>query len=106
MAEQAPNTLLSRFLGIVERGGNALPHPATLFALMALAVVVVSAIVAQFDLSVIHPGTKKTIAPVSLLTLAGLHRMMTEMVSNFTGFAPLGTVLVAMLGIAVAGGAD
>jgi aminobenzoyl-glutamate transport protein len=104
MAEQAPNTFLSRFLGIVERGGNALPHPATLFALMALAVVVVSAIVAQFDLSVIHPGTKKTITPVSLLTLAGLHRMMTEMVSNFTGFAPLGTVLVAMLGIAVAEG--
>jgi aminobenzoyl-glutamate transport protein len=104
MAEQASNTLLSRFLGIVERGGNALPHPATLFALMALAVVLISALVAQFDLSVVHPGTGKTIEPVSLLTLAGLHRMMTEMVTNFTGFAPLGTVLVAMLGIAVAEG--
>ena len=104
MAEPAPRSLLSRFLGIVERGGNALPHPATLFALMALAVVVVSAIAVQFDLSVVHPGTKKTIEPVSLLTLAGLHRMMTEMVNNFTGFAPLGTVLVAMLGIAVAEG--
>jgi len=104
MAEQAPTTLLSRFLSIVERGGNALPHPATLFALMAVSVVVISAIVAQFDLSVVHPGTKKTIEPVSLLTLAGLHRMMTEMVTNFTSFAPLGTVLVAMLGIAVAEG--
>jgi aminobenzoyl-glutamate transport protein len=104
MAQQAPSTVLSRFLGIVERGGNALPHPATLFALMALAVVVLSAIVAQFDLSVVHPGTKKTIEPVSLLTLAGLHRIMTGLVSNFTGFAPLGTVLVAMLGIAVAEG--
>jgi aminobenzoyl-glutamate transport protein len=104
MAEQAPRTLLSRFLGVVERGGNALPHPATLFALMALSVVILSAIVAQFDLSVVHPGTKKTIEPVSLLTLPGLHRIMTEMVNNFTGFAPLGTVLVAMLGIAVAEG--
>ena len=104
MAEQAPRTLLSRFLGIVERGGNALPHPATLFALMALSVVIISALAAQFDLAVVHPGTKKTIEPVSLLTLAGLHRMMTEMVTNFTSFAPLGTVLVAMLGIAVAEG--
>ena len=24
-----PRTLLSRFLGVIERGGNALPHPAT-----------------------------------------------------------------------------
>src|SRR5690606_10465947 len=104
MAEPTQRTLLSRFLGIIERGGNALPHPATLFALMAIAVVVISAIAAQFDLSVVHPGTKKTIEPVSLLSIGGLHRMMTEMVSNFTGFAPLGTVLVAMLGIAVAEG--
>jgi len=95
---------LSRFLRVVERGGNALPHPATLFAIMAALVVVVSAIAARLDLSAVHPGTGQTIVPVSLLSLAGLHRMMTEMVSNFTGFAPLGTVLVAMLGIAVAEG--
>jgi len=104
MTEPGSRTLLSRFLGIVERGGNALPHPATLFALMALAVVVISGIAAQFDLTVIHPGTKETVQPVSLLTLAGLHRIMTGLVTNFTGFAPLGTVLVAMLGLAVAEG--
>lgn len=27
MAEQVPRTLPSRFLGIVERGGNVRPHP-------------------------------------------------------------------------------
>lgn len=97
-------TLLSRFLSIVERGGNALPHPATLFAIMAVSIVIISGIAAQLDLSVVHPGTKKTIQPVSLLSIPGLHRIMTEMVSNFAGFAPLGTVLVAMLGIAVAEG--
>jgi aminobenzoyl-glutamate transport protein len=97
-------TLLSRFLQIVERGGNALPHPATLFAIMALSVIVISAIAAHFDLTVVHPGTGKPVQPVSLLSLSGLHRIMTEMVTNFTGFAPLGTVLVAMLGIAVAEG--
>jgi aminobenzoyl-glutamate transport protein len=105
MPERQPSTsLLSRFLAIVERGGNALPHPATLFALMAVLVIVVSAIAAQFDLAVVHPGTGKPVQPVSLLTVAGLHRIMTELVTNFTNFAPLGTVLVAMLGIAVAEG--
>ena len=95
---------LTRFLALVERGGNALPHPATLFAIMAALVVVVSAIAAQFNLSAVHPGTGKPVAVVSLLSIQGLHRMMTELVSNFTSFAPLGTVLVAMLGIAVADG--
>ena len=104
MAEPERRTVLSRFLSIVERGGNALPHPATLFALMALAVILLSALAAQFDLTVIHPGTKKPVQPVNLLSIAGLHRIMTEMVTNFTSFAPLGTVLVAMLGIAVAEG--
>jgi len=95
---------LSRFLTFVERGGNALPHPATLFALMAALVVVASAIAAQFNLSAVHPATGATVTPVSLLTIDGLHRIMTGLVTNFTNFAPLGTVLVAMLGIAVAEG--
>ncbi|MFW5738848.1 MAG: AbgT family transporter [Myxococcota bacterium] len=96
--------LLQRSLGAVERLGNALPHPGTLFAVMALLVLVASAITARFDLSVVHPGTGETIRPVNLLTVEGFHRILTEMVDNFTGFAPLGTVLVAMLGIGIAEG--
>jgi len=103
MTTPAPG-LISRLLAFIERAGNALPHPATLFAGMALLVVLLSAIAARLDLSVVHPGTGEIIAPVSLLSISGLHRMLTGMVSNFTGFAPLGTVLVAMLGIAVAEG--
>ncbi|HVR71481.1 MAG TPA: AbgT family transporter [Vicinamibacteria bacterium] len=92
---------LERALALVERGGNALPHPATLFALLAALVVVASGLAARLDLAAVHPGTGETIRPVSLLGLPGLHRMLTEAVTNFTGFAPLGTVLVAMLGIGV-----
>ena len=103
MAEITPSRL-ERLLQHVERAGNALPHPTALFALFAAAVVVLSAVAAMFDLSVVHPGTGKVIEPVSLLTIEGLHRILTSTVSNFTGFAPLGTVLVALLGIAVAEG--
>jgi aminobenzoyl-glutamate transport protein len=91
-----------RFLTVVERVGNALPHPATLFLLFALLILVISYITSLFDISVIHPGTGETVVPVNLLSKDGLHRILREMVGNFTGFAPLGVVLVAMLGIGVA----
>jgi aminobenzoyl-glutamate transport protein len=93
---------LDRFLDMVERIGNALPDPTTLFALLALAVIVISGIAAQFDLSVAHPTTGKPIEAVSLMSVEGLHRILTGLVTNFTSFAPLGTVLVALIGIGVA----
>ena len=91
----------SVFLGTIERVGNTLPHPGTLFAILALVIVLVSGLAANAGLEVIHPGTGETVRPVSLMTVVGLHRILTEMVTNFTGFAPLGVVLVAMLGIGV-----
>ena len=51
---------------------------------------------------VIHPGTRELVRPVNLLSHDGVHRILLEMVDNFTGFAPLGIVLVAMLGIGIA----
>jgi aminobenzoyl-glutamate transport protein len=93
-----------RFLSTVEKIGNALPHPATLFALLAFLVVVLSWVVSLFDVSVIHPGTGESVEPVNLMSREGLARILTQMVTNFTGFAPLGTVLVALLGIGVAEG--
>ncbi|HYC77870.1 MAG TPA: AbgT family transporter, partial [Planctomycetota bacterium] len=40
----------------------------------------------------------------NLLTLEGFHRILRGLVRNFTEFAPLGTVLVALLGVGVAEG--
>jgi len=97
--------LLNRALGLIERAGNALPHPAALFLIFALVVIGLSEAAARAGLAVAHPGTGETIRPFSLLTLPGLHMIITKMVTNFTGFAPLGTVLVALLGIGVAEGA-
>ncbi len=94
--------IFDRFLNSIEKVGNALPHPATLFALFALMVLVFSAIAHAFDWSAIHPGSHEDIDPVNLLSVDGLHRILTEMVTNFTGFAPLGIVMVAMLGIGIA----
>lgn len=94
--------LLDKFLTIIEKVGNALPHPATLFAIFAVAIIFISGIVSALNLEVIHPATGESIKPVSLLTVEGLHMIIVKMVTNFTSFAPLGTVLVAMLGIGIA----
>ncbi len=101
-APQPSRSLLDRFLNVVERGGNALPHPAVLFAILALLVIVLSWVAAKTGMSVVHPSTGEVVTPVNLLSVEGLHRIVTSLVTNFTSFAPLGTVLVALIGIGVA----
>ncbi|MBU2879508.1 AbgT family transporter [Aliiglaciecola sp. 2_MG-2023] len=100
----------SRFLATVEWLGNLLPHPITLFALLALFIVILSGILGYFDVAVLDPrplGAKGRdpdglIEVISLFNAEGLQRIVTGLVTNFTGFAPLGTVLVALLGVSVA----
>lgn len=99
-----------RFLGVIEWLGNLLPHPVTLFALFAVGIVVLSGIASFFGLSAIDPRPEGTpgravngiIEVVSLLNGEGLRMIVTSLVSNFTGFAPLGTVLVAIIGVSIA----
>ncbi len=90
------------FFFFVEKTGNALPHPATLFALFAFSALLVSAIVSYFELSAINPITKEPVFVFNLLSREGIHHILENMVVNFTDFAPLGIVLVAMLGIGIA----
>lgn len=49
-----------------------------------------------------HPQTGEVIHSVNLLSGQGLVQILTKAVTNFTHFAPVGTVLVAILGIGVA----
>ena len=94
------------FLKGIEKVGNALPHPAMLFVILSAAVVVISALVAQLGTSVTffdaRVGEEVTVTAVNLLSADGLRYIFNSATKNFTGFAPLGTVLVAMLGVGVA----
>jgi aminobenzoyl-glutamate transport protein len=99
---EIPKRILSSLFKAIERFGNALPHPAILFALFSVGVILLSSLATRVGVQTRHPGSGEIIVPVDLLSLEGLHRILTEMVENFTGFAPLGTVLVAMLGIGIA----
>ncbi|HQZ96752.1 MAG TPA: AbgT family transporter [Pyrinomonadaceae bacterium] len=93
---------LGRLLNRIEKVGNAIPNPALLFVGFAVVTLILSAIVSWSGLSVVHPGTGETVKAVNLLSVDGLHRILTGLVTNFTGFAPLGVVLVGIMGIAVA----
>lgn len=97
-----------RWLNGIEKIGNSLPHPIILFAIFAAAIVVLSAVCAALGVSatgnlVVNGELQETtVTAVSLLTKDGLTYMLTNAVTNFTTYAPLGMVLVAMLGVGVA----
>lgn len=101
-AAPASGSWLQRFLNGIERTGNALPHPATLFVGLALIVMALSWALSAAGVQVVHPGTGKPVGVVNLVSLDGLHRIITGALPNFIGFAPLGTVLMCLLGLAVA----
>lgn len=96
--------LLDRMLDKIEIVGNRLPHPATLFAIMTLGVVLISWIAYMFDLSASHPVTGEMITVNNLLSADGFRWMYTNIEHNFVAFPPLGLVLVIMIGIGVAEG--
>lgn len=102
MAKISTSAKSSRFLNFVEKGGNALPHPASLFGILALLVLLFSWIGSVFSWSAIHPATGESIEIVNLISKEGLHQILLKMVDNYTGFAPLGIVMVALLGIGIA----
>lgn len=92
----------SGILGWIERGGNALPHPASLFGMLAVSVLLFSFLGYLFSWHALHPATGEMVETINLLSKEGLHRILLEMVDNYTGFAPLGIVMVALLGIGIA----
>ncbi len=101
--ESAKRSGFTRFLDTVEYLGNLLPHPITLFALFAIAIVIGSGIASYFGVSAQDPRPGGgVIEVVNLLNAEGLQRIVTGLVTNFTGFTPLGTVLVALLGVGIA----
>jgi len=100
--KQGKKSLLMRLLHFIEVGGNALPHPASLFGILALIILISSWIGHFFDWTAIHPATNEQVHVVNLLSKEGVHRIFLEMVDNYTGFAPLGIVMVALLGIGIA----
>lgn len=93
---------MQRFLSIIERAGNRLPHPFILFLILCLVVAVVSWLMAMGGASGINPKTGKEVFVQSLISGEGLVFALTSIAKNYVMFPPLGVILVIMLAIGVA----
>lgn len=109
MQNNSNTSLIETFLVHVERTGNRLPHPATLFFFAALAVMLISQVAELLQWQVTKTVTgadgiqrQVDVVAVGLLDSDGIWWVLSSMVKNFMAFPPLGLVLVAMLGIGVA----
>lgn len=94
--------LLDRFLDRIEKAGNRLPHPTLLFIQLALFVLLLSWITSAIGVTATHPVSGEKIVVVNLLSAEGVYKILSNMVSNFTQFAPVGVVLVIMIGVGIA----
>lgn len=96
--ESKKEGVFNKILNKVEVIGNKLPDPVTIFLILSTLVLVLSSIIASKNVSVIHPGTKEVVTVVNLLSKAQLQNLLSNVVLNFQSFAPLGLVLVVMIG--------
>ena len=91
-----------RLLDAIERAGNRLPDPVLIFLWLIGAVIVLSVIGAAVGWQAVNPVSQKTIEASSLLASGNLMRLFVEMPRTLTAFAPLGYVLLVMLGAGIA----
>lgn len=95
------------FLGWVGRTGNKLPNPFMLFTALAVIVLVLSFICSKMGVSVTYMAAsaksdslvETTVLVRNLITKDFFQEIMRDFVKIYVNFAPLGTVMVAMLGI-------
>ncbi|MHC5268518.1 AbgT family transporter [Enterococcus sp. LJL98] len=110
MQEEIKQSRTDRFLNGVERLGNKVPHPAIIFLLLMVFVVILSAIFAALDTSAefevinieTHLPEWTTLHVESLLSAEGIRFMFTSIVNNLMSFQALGVTLVAMIGVGFA----
>ena len=109
---QSKKNWVLKALDVVERVGNGLPHPTTMFIIFTLILIAVSYIAAKMGIKVSYETydnatkslvTKET-AVVNLLSPNSIRFMYTSVINNFTSFIALGTVFTIIMGVGVADG--
>ena len=97
--KNAKQSWFDKFLSGLERACNKLPPPAILFVYLFVIVAILGCILSLLGVSVINPAKNEAVYAQNLFTSDGLLWLLKNMVSNFTGFAPLGLVLTMTLAI-------
>jgi len=93
---------MEKWLHAIEKKASKLPHPMALFIYLLIVVVGLSILGQWFNWHAQHPASLELIQVNSLASAEGVRFMLTSMVSNFMGFAPVGPVLIMALAFALA----
>ena len=94
--------IVHRALDAIERLGDRLPDPVFIFAWIIGALVVASVICSSLGVTAVNPVDGEVLTAQSLLSPQNIRTLLVEMPKTLTGFAPLGYVLLIMLGAGVA----
>ncbi|SED26095.1 aminobenzoyl-glutamate transport protein [Nocardioides exalbidus] len=97
-----PRTRMTAFLARVERVGNRLPHPFWLFWVLFVLLAVASAVLSAAGVSVADPATGDAVTVRNALSADSIRELVSGTQESYLAFGPVGTVLITMLGLAVA----
>lgn len=105
MSEKKKKSVLEKFISLVEKLGNKLPHPFWLFILLASITLILSFILSKLNISVEYLAAKDgemvltKVAITNLLSYTEMRNFIAGIVKNYVTFPPLGLVLVLMMGV-------
>ncbi|RVU54359.1 AbgT family transporter [Anaerosphaera multitolerans] len=92
-------TPFQKFLNALERLGNRLPTPYSMFFVLFSITAIASFLVSLTGIELLNPSNGELVTPNNFFSRDGIVWILQNLVTNFTSYAPLGLVLVMTLGI-------
>jgi aminobenzoyl-glutamate transport protein len=90
------------FLQWVERVGNKIPNPFLLFVYLIAILMVASAVISWLNITAVNPSNGEIIHVKNLLSVEGIQWILPNVIKNFSGFTPLGSILALVIGAGLA----
>ncbi len=108
--KESSKPFFEKLIFTVEKVGNYLPHPFFLFIILIIVVFLLSALLSYIGVSVTHTGFEhssdqaeiRTVTVINLLHREMLQSIMGNFVKTFAYFAPVGFVIIMILGVGLA----
>lgn len=90
------------FLQWVERVGNKIPNPFLLFVYLIAVLMIASAVISWLNVTAVNPSNGEIIHVKNLLSVEGIQWILPNVIKNFSGFTPLGSILALVIGAGLA----
>lgn len=86
----------------IERIGNKIPNPFLLFVYLIAVLMISTALLSWFGVTVKNPANGNMVEVKNLLSVVGIQWILPNIIKNFSGFAPLSSILALMIGAGLA----